>query len=230
MKDPDGRVLIEGFYDGAEPLSPIEKQAIAAAPAVDERLKKELWLGRTEGGGLPLAELITLPSLNVRGISSARTGETATNVVPSSATAALDIRLVKGITHRQAIAQLKAHIKKQGYFIVDRSPDAATLLSHARVLYFKTDEFAYDAVRTPMDLPVSKAVITAAARARTPIVMLPTMGGSVPLIMIERALGVPTIITPIVNHDNSQHSFNENIRLQNLWDGIDLMAALLTMQ
>ena len=34
---------------------------------------------------------------------------------------------------------------------------------------------------------------------------------------------------PIGNHDNNQHSYNENIRLQNLWDGIELMAALLTM-
>jgi hypothetical protein len=44
--------------------------------------------------------------------------------------------------------------------------------------------------------------------------------------MIERSLEVPTIITPIANYDDSQHSFNENIRLRNLWDGIDLMAAL----
>ena len=55
------------------------------------------------------------------------------------------------------------------------------------------------------------------------------MGGSLPLIMIERQLGVHTITTPIANHDNSQHSFNENIRIRNLWDGIELMAALLAM-
>ena len=56
------------------------------------------------------------------------------------------------------------------------------------------------------------------------------MGGSLPLVMIERPLGVHTIVVPIANHDNSQHSANENIRLQNLWDGIELMAAMLTMQ
>jgi hypothetical protein len=55
------------------------------------------------------------------------------------------------------------------------------------------------------------------------------MGGSVPLFMIEQVLKVPTITVPIANHDNSQHSFNENIRIQNLWDGIELMAALLGM-
>jgi acetylornithine deacetylase/succinyl-diaminopimelate desuccinylase-like protein len=229
MKDDDGRILIDGFYEGIEPLSAIEKQAIADMPEFDQQLKQELWLGRTEGGGRKLAELITLPSLNVRGMTSARTGATATNVIPASAEAALDIRLVKGITPAQALHRLKTHITKQGYFIVDRPPDAATRLAHPKILYFNVNEFGYDAVRTSMDLPVSQAVLKAAARARTPVIKLPTMGGSVPLFMIERQLNVPTILTPIVNHDNGQHSFNENIRLQNLWDGIELMAALLTM-
>jgi len=55
------------------------------------------------------------------------------------------------------------------------------------------------------------------------------MGGSVPLFMIDEILHVPTISVPIANHDNNQHSYNENIRVQNLWDGIELMAALLAM-
>ena len=78
-----------------------------------------------------------------------------------------------------------------------------------------------------MDLPISRAVIQAAERGRGPVIKLPTMGGSVPLVTIEDILKVPTITTPIANHDNNQHSFNENIRLRNLWDGIELMAALL---
>jgi acetylornithine deacetylase/succinyl-diaminopimelate desuccinylase-like protein len=229
MKDEDGRILIDGFYNGIEPLSAIEKQSIADMPDFDGHLKEELWLGRTEGGGRKLADLITMPSLNIRGITSGRTGAMATNVIPASAEAALDIRLVKGITAEEAVNRLKAHIAKKGFLIVDRLPDAATRLANPKILYFKQDEAGYDAVRTPIDLPISQAVLTAAARARTPVIKLPTMGGSVPLFMIDRQLKVPTILTPIANHDNSQHSFNENIRLQNLWDGIELMAALLTM-
>jgi acetylornithine deacetylase/succinyl-diaminopimelate desuccinylase-like protein len=56
------------------------------------------------------------------------------------------------------------------------------------------------------------------------------MGGSVPLEGIERAVGCHTITIPIANHDNNQHSANENIRVQNLWDGIETMAALLEMK
>ena len=50
-----------------------------------------------------------------------------------------------------------------------------------------------------------------------------------PLADVERPLGTHTIIVPIANHDDRQHSFDENLRLQNLWDGIELMAALLRM-
>ena len=229
MKDGDGRILIDGFYQGVEPLGVAERSALNEMPQFEDQLKRELWLGRSEGAPRRLSELITLPSLNIRGMSSGRSVN-ASNVIPSHATAAVDIRLVKGMSHQQTVGRLKAHIEQQGFFVTDAPPDAATLMRHAKVLYFKTDEFAYDAVRTPMDLPIAQSVIKAATRARTPVIKLPTMGGSLPLIMIERPLGVHTIVTPIANHDNSQHSFNENIRLQNLWDGIDLMAALFTME
>jgi acetylornithine deacetylase/succinyl-diaminopimelate desuccinylase-like protein len=85
------------------------------------------------------------------------------------------------------------------------------------------------AVRTSMDLPISQEVIRVVESARGPAVKIPNMGGSLPLTSIDRALGSPTIVIPIGNHDNNQHSYNENLRIQNLWDGIDLMAALLTM-
>ena len=228
MKDDDGRVLIEHFYDGIEPLSDTEKRAIAEAPPVDESLKRELWLGRTEGGGRSLVELLNYPSLNIRGMASSRTGSQASNVVPSTATATLDIRLVKGITPQQARDRVLAHIRKQGYFIIDRDPDAQVLTEHPRVAKI-TGEAGYPASRTSMDLPISRLVIRTAESALGPVVKLPTMGGSVPLYMIEQILGVPTITVPIANHDNNQHSFNENIRVQNLWDGIELMAALLAM-
>lgn len=80
-----------------------------------------------------------------------------------------------------------------------------------------------------MDLPISQEVIQTVESVRGTVVKVPNMGASVPLDMIERALSTHTIIIPIANHDNNQHSFNENLRIQNLWDGIDLMAALLTM-
>jgi acetylornithine deacetylase/succinyl-diaminopimelate desuccinylase-like protein len=229
MKDDNGRVTIGHFYDGIQPLSETERRAVAEAPDVDRDLMRELWLGGTEGGGKKLVELLNLPSLNIRGMSAARTGAQASNVIPATATASIDIRLVKGIDHDAAAARVIEHIRKQGYYIVDRDPDAQTRLSHAKVAKVVVEPGGYNAARTSMDLPISQLVLRTAESARGPVIELPTMGGSVPLYMIEETLHAPTITVPIANHDNNQHSFDENIRLENLWDGIDLLAALLAM-
>jgi acetylornithine deacetylase/succinyl-diaminopimelate desuccinylase-like protein len=229
MKDDDGRVLIDRFYDGIEPLTETEKRAIAEAPDVDRDLMRELALGRTEGGGKKLVELLNYPSFNIRGMSSARTGAGASNVIPATATASIDIRLVKGITVQDALERVRAHIRRQGYEIVEDAPDAATRMRYTKLVRMKVEAGGYNASRTSMDLPISQLVLRTAEAARGPVVKLPTMGGSVPLYMIEEILHAPTITVPIANHDNNQHSFNENLRVQNLWDGIELMAALSAM-
>jgi acetylornithine deacetylase/succinyl-diaminopimelate desuccinylase-like protein len=229
MKSEDGRVLIEHFYDGIEPLGEAEKRAIREAPDPDQGLKQELWLGRTEGGGKKLLELINLPSLNVRGMASGHTGAQASNVVPATATASIDMRLVKGMNHREAAARLVEHIRKQGYYVVESDPDRQTLMSHPKVAKVVIDEAGYDAVRTHMDLPIAKLLIQSVEQVRGPVIKLPTFGGSLPLYMIRQELGLPTISVPIANHDDNQHTFDENLRIQNLWDGIEVMAAVLTM-
>jgi acetylornithine deacetylase/succinyl-diaminopimelate desuccinylase-like protein len=230
MKDNQGRVLILNFYEGIAALSTIEQQAIATAPVNDQKLKEELWLGQTDGGGKHLLELLNLPTLNINGLASARTGAKANNVIPSTAVADIDLRLVKGLDWRQQQDRVIAYIQSQGYFVTESEPTREMLLSHPKVAKVKRDTASYNAVRTPMDLPISQAVIAAVERARGTVIKLPTMGGSVPLEMMERVTGAPTITVPIANHDNNQHSANENIRLQNLWDGIETMAALLEME
>jgi acetylornithine deacetylase/succinyl-diaminopimelate desuccinylase-like protein len=228
MKDDSGRVLVEHFYEGIEPLSETEKRALAEAPDIDRELMQEFRLGSTEGAPKKLNELITLPSLNIRGMASSRTGAQASNVIPATATATLDIRLVKGMDPRQTAASVVEHIRKQGFFVVSSAPDATVRTAHAKVAFVTTkgDE---PATRTPMDLPISQEVIRTVESVRGPAVILPNMGGGLPLISIERPLGSRTIVIPIANHDDNQHTFNENLRLANLWDGIELMAALLTM-
>jgi len=228
MKDPRGRVLIDHFYDGITPLTPLEKKAIADSPAIDEQLMREFWLGSTEGAPAKLNELVTQPALNVRGMGSSRIGAQASNVIPSTATASLDIRLVPGMDWRQTADRIADHIRRQGYFIVDKEPDADVRRSHAKVALV-TIRSGDNAVRTPMDLPIAQEVIRTVEGVRGPVVRLPNMGGSLPLTSIVRPLGTRVIVVPIANHDDNQHSFNENLRLRNLWDGIEVMAALLEM-
>ncbi len=96
MKDANGRVLIDGYYDDVVPLSDLEKKALAAMPANDADLERELGIAKPEGGGKKLVELLQEPSLNIRGLLSAYVGEHAQNVVPEKAEASLEARLVKG--------------------------------------------------------------------------------------------------------------------------------------
>ena len=82
-----------------------------------------------------------------------------------------------------------------------------------------------------MNLPISRSVFDAIDgffRGRT--LPIPTLGGSLPLSVISDALSVPTITVPIANYDNNQHAEDESIRIQNLWDGIEMMAALMIMR
>jgi acetylornithine deacetylase/succinyl-diaminopimelate desuccinylase-like protein len=230
MKDEQGKVLIKGFYDEVAPLNQIERQAIEQAPDNDRELMQSLGLARTEGEGKKLVELINLPSLNIRGLHSANVGEQARNVVPKTATAAIDIRLVKGTDRHRMRKLVEEHIRQQGYHIIATEPDQATRLKYPKLVKMVWEE-GYNASRTPMDLPISQAVIAAIEGAiAAPVIKMPTLGGSVPLYIFTEILKTPAIGVPIVNHDNNQHSANENLRLQNLWDGIEVLAALMVMR
>jgi acetylornithine deacetylase/succinyl-diaminopimelate desuccinylase-like protein len=89
----------------------------------------------------------------------------------------------------------------------------------------------YPAGRTSMELPLATAIADAlSGAAGGPIVRLPTIGGSAPFYVFTDVLNVPTFGLSIVNFDNNQHGANENLRIKNLWEGIDSMAALLTMK
>ena len=231
MKDEQGRVTIEGWYSDVEPLGEVERRAIADAPQYDEELKKQLGLKGTEGGGKSLLELINLPSLNINGFASGDVGNLARNVIPTTATAVLDLRLVKGNDHQRQTQRLIDHIRKQGYHVVDREPTDAERAQHALIARVNARPGGYNAERTKMDLPISKSIIDAVqSTSQEKIVLLPTSGGSLPLSIITERLKTVTITVPIANYDNNQHAENENIRLQNLWNGIETWAAVMTMK
>ncbi len=230
MKDETGGVTIAGWYDDAVPLSPLERRSLAEAPKVDDALRAELGIARSEGGSKDLLELINLPSLNVNGIRSADVGDAARNVIPTTATSTLDLRLVKGIDRERQVARLVEHVRRQGYHVIDRAPTAEERRSHPLVATIVQRGGGYNASRTPMDLPVSRSVVEAVQSvSNEAVVRMPTLGGSLPLVIFEESIRATTIVVPIANYDNNQHAENENLRLQNLWDGIEIMAAIMTM-
>jgi len=230
MKDETGRVLIRGFYDDVEPLGEFEKRAIAESPDYDETLKRELGFLGPEGGGKSLNELINLPSLNISGLASGYVGSQSRTLVPATATARIDMRLVKGNEPRRQVERLKEHIRAQGYFVTDKDPDPETRMKYPLIAKITTSD-GYKAFRTPMNLPIAQKIVAAVQSASTQkVVLVPTLGGSGPLSIFAEVTGAPQIGVPIVNYDNNQHSENENVRIQNLWDGIEIFAAIFTLK
>ncbi|MBT8212560.1 MAG: M20/M25/M40 family metallo-hydrolase [Acidimicrobiia bacterium] len=229
MKDDAGNVVINEFYDGTQPITAADEAAVAALPDDDEALRTELGLGATEADGAALALRLLMPSLNVRGFDGGAVGKAAANVIPTHSTASLDIRLAPGNDPEVMMNRVESHIRSRGWHVVDEEPTLEVRRSHSRVVQV-TRKASYPGVRMPMDSPLAVSVLAAAAlAANEPVVAVPTFGGSVPLHYFTTILGTPIALTPFANHDNNQHAANENIRIANLWYGIDLMAALMTM-
>ena len=227
LRDAEGQVLIPGFADDVRPVTETERRAIAAAPDVDGELRRELALARTEGSGESLLETLMRPALNLRGMSGGDVGAHATNSIPTRASASIDFRLVPDQKPERIRTLFEDHVRRQGFTIVREEPDRETRLKSPRLLKVAWDS-GYPSARTSMDLPVSRAVARVVeASAGGPIVELPTLGGSVPMYLFLEKLQTPVVGIPIVNHDNNQHAANENLRLRNLWDGIETCAALL---
>jgi acetylornithine deacetylase/succinyl-diaminopimelate desuccinylase-like protein len=227
-KDMDGMVTIDGFYDDTLPITDADRAAIDAVPPVEQRLMEEFGFGGPEVEEGSYAERLMIPSFNVRGISAAAVGAGARNVVPAEATASVDIRLAAGDDPDRMLDRVEAHLKKAGYLVLDRQPTREERRTY-RHLARMDRGVGYRAVRLPMDSALAKVLLDVSATASNEeVVALPTFGGSIPLYLFEDLLHAPVALLPIANHDNNQHAPDENLRIANLWYGIDLWATLLT--
>ena len=228
MKDDDGRVTIAGFYDAVTPLTPTERRALAAMPDVETMLMKDFGIARPERSTTRLEEKLNEPTLNVLAMESGGGLSAAPRTaIPAKASARLAMRLVQGIDPATQQELVVAHIRKQGYFIVERrDPTDAERLAHP--LLARVDRGAGNAAsRVPMDEPLVSRVVMALTRNGVAPVQLPTLGGSMPFGAFSETLKLPTIGVSLVNHDNNQHGPNENLKLRNLWEGVEMLAAIM---
>jgi acetylornithine deacetylase/succinyl-diaminopimelate desuccinylase-like protein len=227
MRALDGTIRIPGVAESVRPLSDSERQAAAVLPVMDQELMRELGIAWTEGDGERLLGLVMRPALNVQGLESAEVGSKSRNAIPTEATASIDFRLVPDLTPEKIRELTEAYLTQQGFTVVGEEPDLETRRARPRIVRLVWGN-GYSGARTSMDLPASRAVLRAIDEGVGETVLrVPMLGGSVPVSLFTQALdGVPVITVPIVNHDNNQHAAYENLRLQNLWDGIEVFAAL----
>ncbi len=227
LREENGRIRIPGFYEDVRPLTESERRALAEIPDIDAQLRHELGLSWSEGEGQRLVELLMIPALNIRGIRAGHVGQTAQNAIPTEATASLDFRLVPNQTPEGVRRRVEDYLRQQGFHIISHAPTLEERRQHPKIVRLVWGP-GYPPARTSMDLPVSRALTHLIEEAfGAPLVKMPTLGGSIPMYLFQEILQVPVIGVPMVNHDNNQHGANENLRLQNLWDGIELYAVLL---
>lgn len=230
MKNETGEILIEDFNESTAPIIEADKKAFATLPDVDDEIREDLGLTWTEHEGRSLIESYMYPTLTIRGFSSGNTGELARNVIPTTATASLGIRLAKGNQPEEMKDKVEAHIREQGYHIVREDPDMRTRQQYRKIAKVIRG-IGYPAMRTSVNNPMTQQIVDAIKQATSDdLILYPTMGGTLPLYHFEQIMQKPIVIVPIANHDNNQHAPNENIRIGNIWYGMDIYSSIFTME
>ena len=230
MKDDNGEVTVKGFYDDVIPLTESEKKALSNVPNVEDHLKKKIGFAKEDMVGKTLNESINLPSLNINGIESSNVGTIQANVIPTFATAVIDLRLVLGNDWKKQQQKLINHIISRGFYVTENEPTDEERTKYPKIVQVKRGKGDH-AERTSMNLPVAQKIIAAVQQTTSnPVLQIPTLGGSLPVSDLVNVLNAKFLSVPIANPDNNQHAENENIRIKNFRDGIDMMAAIMLMK
>lgn len=227
MKSADGVVQIDGFYDGVE-LSDETREILARVPDDENLILAEMGLSAADAVGESLQEALQYPSLNIRGMSSGWVGDASRTIIPSSATAEIDIRLVAESDPEWIIELVRQHIIEQGFHVLDREPNDAERAQYPRIASF-TYAISYGAFRSDFDTAAGRFARAGMRHlyGEEPI-LIRSMGGSIPIAPIIDALNIPAATVPTVNIDNNQHSPNENLRLGNFFEGIAILISVLS--
>jgi len=214
MKGEDGRISIDGFYDDVLPPTPAEREALKRI-AFDERaFCQEHGLQALDKGpgDHPLERLMFWPTLNIQGFFAGTPEAEGINVIPATARAIIDMRLVPNQKPEVVLQKVKAHVEEM------RPLGDFTTVSKTQVPPF----------RSSLDHPYAAAVIDAVRRGfgEEPV-LIPCMGWTDPTHLFGNLLGLPCFKVPYANPDSNFHAPNENLLLDVYDKSIKTTATLL---
>jgi acetylornithine deacetylase/succinyl-diaminopimelate desuccinylase-like protein len=227
MKDEQGRVLIPGYYDGVV-LSDADKKGLATMPEDMNEILKTLGIAEAEQVGNNYGEALQYPSLNVRGLRAAWVGEEVRTLVPAEAIAEIDMRLVLETPAERMIGLVRKYIEDQGYYITEGEPTEEERMTYPKLISFK-----YRIGSRPFRTDLNSGIGMWLGNAMEHVfddqyVKMRTTGGSQPIAPFITTLDIPAVSIRIPNPDNSIHAPNENIRIGNYLEGIQMCLSILT--
>ncbi|MCB0372548.1 MAG: M20/M25/M40 family metallo-hydrolase [Muricauda sp.] len=227
MKDTDGKVTIPGYYDGIS-IDEATEQILKSVPDSDAEIAERLQFKTPEKVGGFYQAALQYPSLNIRGLGSGWVGDKARTIVPESATAELDLRLVVESDGNRLKKLVKDHIAKQGFQVLDHEPSKEERMQFEKIVTVKEGSVT-DAFRTDLDNPYGQFLTnTLGSLFDKEVIQIRTMGGTVPIAPFVNELKIPAFIVPVVNPDNNQHSPNENVKIGQLAYGIKAFYGILS--
>lgn len=154
-------------------------------------------------------------------------GKEARTLIPATATAEIDIRLVPTSDPDKLISLIRKHIEAKGYYILEKEPTEEERMKYPKIASMRS-HISYRAFQTPFNSACGIWLNRAMIRAfgKEPIKIRIT-GGSIPISPFVITLGIPAVAVPTVNADNNQHAENENIRVGNYVDAVKTFLAIL---
>ena len=227
MKDENGLVLIDGYYDGIE-INNVILEDLNRVPDDEEKMLSEMQFKSPEKVGASYQEALQYPSLNVRGIQSGWVKDEVRTIVPSECIAEIDIRLVLESDGHRLHNLVRQHIENLGYKVLDRRPTKEERMTYDKIITFESS-ISYPAFRTDINSDLGKWLSKSLTKTfgQTPVKKR-TSGGSVPISPFVSILDIPAVGVPTVNKDNNQHSPNENIKISNYINGIRTFIGILS--
>ena len=229
MKDENGIVKINGYYDGIT-ISDQVKKYLDNVPDDEESMLDKMQFKKPESVGESYQEAIQFPSLNVRGIRAGWVEDEVRTIVPAECIAEIDVRLVIESDGYRLHNLIKQHIESLGYIVLDHEPSKEERMKYDKIVKFNST-VSYPAFRTDIDSDLGNWLFRTLTKTFgvTPV-RKRTSGGSVPISPFVNVLNIPAVGVPTVNKDNNQHSPNENIKLINYIEGIESFVGILSSE